>query len=128
MVKARRTTRAARNATQMAELGLAVPVVMAHRLGRMALAGPHPGARDRREFAAMVVEKQVAFGQAWMALLAESLRWQQGLALSLLTGASPREHATRAASAMARLAGSGLAPVHSKAVANARRLARTKLR
>jgi hypothetical protein len=128
MAKAKRIPRVPRNAIKLAELGLAAPQVIAHRLTRMTLAGPVLSARDRKEFAGMVIEKQVAIAAAWTAMLAESVRWQQTLALSFLTGASARQHAARAKSAAARLAGSGLAPVHRKAVANAKRLARTKLR
>ena len=36
--------------TKSMELGMAVPVVMAHRLTRMAVAGPTPSVRDRKEF------------------------------------------------------------------------------
>jgi hypothetical protein len=128
MVKAKRSTRSARHATQLAELAFAAPQVVAHRLSRMARAGATPSARDRKEFAGMVLEKQLAFAQAWTAMFAESIRWQQSLALSLLAGATPRQHAARAASAATRLAASGLAPVHRKAVANAKRLARAKSR
>jgi len=77
--------RAGSNAAKLAELGLAAPLVVAHRIARMALAGPLPSARDRLEFAEMVIDKQVAFAK-------------------------------------------GIAPVHRKAVGNARRLARTRIR
>jgi len=92
------------------------------------LAGPTPSARDRKEFTGMVVEKQVAFAQAWMAMVAEGVRLQQSLALSLLTGATPRQHGARMQAAVTRAIGAGLAPVHRKAVSNAKRLARTKRR
>jgi len=94
----------------------------------MALAGPTLSARDRKEFTGMVMEKQAALAQAWVGMFAEGVRLQQGFALSLLTGATPSQHAARARSAAARLASTGLAPFHRKAVANAKRLARTKLR
>ena len=54
-------------ATQTAELALAVPQVVAHRVTRLALAGARPSRRDQAEFQRMVQEKQVAFSQAWMA-------------------------------------------------------------
>lgn len=113
---------------KLAELGLAAPQVIAHRLTRLALAGPTMTARDRNEFTGMVVEKQTAFAQAWMGMFAEGVRLQQQFALSLLTAATPWQHAARARSAASRIAGAGLAPIHRKAVANAKRLARTKLR
>jgi hypothetical protein len=94
----------------------------------MVLAGPTISARDRKEFTGMVAEKQAAVAQAWTAMFAEGMRLQQRLALSLFTGATPRQHAARAKSAASRIASTGLAPFHRKAVANAKRLARTKLR
>jgi hypothetical protein len=123
-----RTSRTTRTALQAVELGLAAPQVVAHRLTRMALAGHTPSPRDRQEFTGMVVEKQVAFAQAWMAMFAEGLRLQQELALSWMRGASAAQQSARAKKGMARIAGAGLAPVHRKATSNAKRLARTRLR
>jgi hypothetical protein len=60
---------------------------------------------------------------------AESLRWQQQFALAWLGG--PRAVARQVAAsahALDKVAAKGLAPVHGKAVANARRLSRTRLR
>jgi hypothetical protein len=94
----------------------------------MALAGPAISARDRKEFTGMVGEKQAAVAQAWTAMFAEGVRLQQQLVLSLFTGATPSQHAARTRSAASRIASTGLAPFHRKAVANAKRLARTKLR
>jgi hypothetical protein len=128
MVKAKRAPRATAIAVKFAELGLAAPQVIAHRLTRMALAGPKPNARDRKEFTAMVVEKQLAFAQAWIGMFAEGARLQQQLALSLLMGATPRQRAAQVKSAASRMASTGIAPVHRKAVGNAKRLARMKLR
>ena len=126
--KSKRTRQATSTAVKLAELGLAAPQVIAHRLTRMALAGPTISARDRKEFTGMVQEKQAAVAQAWTAMFEEGVRLQQQFALSLLTGATPKQHAARAKSAASRIASTGLAPFHRKAVANAKRLARTKLR
>jgi hypothetical protein len=126
--KSKRTLKASSTAAKLAELGLAAPQVIAHRLTRMALAGPTMSARDRKEFTGMVVEKQAAFAQAWTATFAEGVRLQQQFALSLFAGATPRQHIARAKGAAWRIASTGLAPYHRKAVANAKRLARTKLR
>ena len=126
--KSKRTRQPTSTAGKLAELGLAAPQVIAHRLTRMALAGPTISARDRKEFTGMVAEKQAAVAQAWAAMFAEGVRLQQQFALSLFTGATPRQHAARTKSAASRMAGIGLAPFHRKAVANAKRLARTKLR
>ena len=128
MIKTRRTPRATATAVKLAELGLAAPQVIAHRLVRMALTGPVPSARDRREFSGMVAEKQAAAAQAWIGVFAEAVRFQQQFALSLLTAATPRQHAARTKSAASRMASAALAPIHRKALANAKRLARTKLR
>ena len=128
VMQSKRRRRASSTAVKLAELGFAAPQVIAHRVTRMALAGPTLSARDRKEFTGMVMEKQAALAQAWVGMFAEGVRLQQQFAMSLWTGAKPSQHAARAKSAVSRMAISGLAPFHRKAVANARRLARTKLR
>lgn len=124
-------------ATQAAELALAVPQVVAHRAARMALAGPAPSERDRREFKLMVAEKNAAFAQSWQAMARQAVRAHQTLAASLLrTGWSPAgwgqpahlKLAKQAQTAALGILSKGMAPVHRKAVANAKRLARTRLR
>ena len=121
-----------------AELALAVPQVVAHRLLRMAHAGPHLSARDRKEFARMVAEKHTAFGESWNAMALQALQSQRTFAAALALAALPPP-STRAGPAAQGLAahlqqaalaviGKGLAPVHRRAVANAKRLARTRLR
>ncbi len=65
---ARRRTRKSKSiAAKSMELAIAVPQVVAHRVTRMALAGPRLSDRDRKEFQMMVMEKQTAFAQAWVA-------------------------------------------------------------
>ena len=124
-------------AAKAAELAVAVPQVVAHRVARMAIAGPTLSERDRKEFERMVDEKHTAFGEAWQAMAAQSVRANQALAASFMRSAwspSPGDKptATKVAAQLQDAAmgvlGSGLAPVHRKAVANAKRLARTKLR
>jgi len=127
MLKTKRSRRAP-TLVKLAELGVAAPQVVAHRLTRMALAGPALSARDRKEFTGMVVEKQVAFAKAWMDMLTEGVRMQQHLALSMFTAATPQQRSARARAAASRVASAGIAPIHRKAVANAKRLGRTKLR
>ncbi len=109
---------------QLAELAIAAPQVVAHRTARLALAGPLPSARDRKEFHGMVAEKQAAFMQSWTGMLAEALRLQQRLVFDAWRG--PLAPVAWQA-AWLQLAGKGLQPVHRKATANARRLARTRL-
>lgn len=98
-----------RLARQMTEIAWAAPQVVAQRVTRMVAAGPKPGARDRREFTNMGLEKVAAFQQAWWAMGAAAMRasataWMNplGAAVSVMNA--------------------GVAPVRRKAVANARRL------
>ena len=120
-----------------AELALAVPQVVAHRVTRMAMAGPTLSDRDRKEFQLMVKEKETAFAQAWNAMAVQSVRASQALTASYFRSmwSLPTKRKTSAAAAASQLQnaafgilGKGLAPVHRKAVANAKRLAKTKLR
>lgn len=124
-------------AVQAAELAFAVPQVVAHRVTRMALAGPKLSLRDRKEFERMVAEKHSAFGESWQAMAAQAALANQRLAMSffrsfvsLAQGKKPSAADSPAAIQRAALdvIGKGLAPVHRKAVANAKRLGRTKLR
>ena len=113
------STQLARQAT---ELAIAVPQVMAHRLLRMALAGPVLSARDRREFHGMGQEKLHAFWQSWFAMGWAMTEAMQQAWIALLQGARVPMLDTQ------HILAKGLAPVHRKATANARRLARTRLR
>lgn len=133
-----RSTRKTKSvATKTVELAVAVPQVVAHRVTRMAIAGPTLSERDRKEFSLMVVEKTTAFAEAWQAMATQSLCANQALATSFLRSVwSPSlrrkptvwKVAAQLQSAALGVFGKGLAPVHRKAVANAKRLARTKLR
>lgn len=118
---------------QLVELGLAVPQVVAHRVARLMLASPRPSARDRREFRRMGDEKLLAFGQSWLAMATQAALVQQQFATALM-GAWlwPWRGGTAPATAWwevgLTLLRHGLAPVHRRALANARRLRRTPLR
>ena len=120
-----------------AELAIAAPQVIAHRVTRMAIAGPTLSARDRKECHLMVAEKLAGFGEAWSAMVLQTIRANQTLAVALFRAfwapslrrrASTTAVAAQLQSAALDILAKGLAPVHRKAVANARRLARTKLR
>lgn len=118
--------------TKSAELALAVPQVMAHRLMRMASSGK-PTSRDRREFDRMITEKVEAVGEAWGKMAVKTFEANQELAFSLMKSwlrGSPS--LVRQAGAVQRAAGSvlaaGIAPVHRRATANARRLSRVRRR
>ena len=85
----------------------------------------------------MVAEKNAAFGESWQAMSAQAALANQALAasffksfLSVARGKKPSAMASAAQLHKAALGvlGKGFAPVHRKAVANARRLGRTKLR
>lgn len=119
------------------ELSVAVPQVVAHRVTRMALAGPGAlSERDRREFQRMGAEKLAAFTESWNAMAAQTLRAQQTLATNWIgsmfvpwnAAQLPLNAPTQWHSAALGVIERGLAPVHRKATANARRLGRTKLR
>lgn len=114
--------------SHMLALGAAVPQVVTQRLLRMAEAGCSPTARDRRELSGMVLEKQTAFAQSWVAMWAESCRVQQQWALSWMQSGGALQSWSSAGEAWEQILGSGLAPIRRKAVANAKRLARESRR
>ena len=131
----RKNTHTPPAARKLAELSVAAPQVIAHRMTRMALNGPIYPRRDQVEFTRMVQEKQVAFMQSWAAMFTESMKLQQQYWQFWLRASTQawgpglaRRASRRQAVALQRIADKGLAPVHAKAKANARRLARTRLR
>ena len=127
----RRRPNATRLATQAIELGLAVPEVVARRVVRMALAGPSPSAADREELLRMGAEKFSAFYESWNDMFLALYRANLRLFLSgpaWWSMAWPR-HGHRVGSARLQRAaldilGSGVAPIHRRAVRNAKRLRR----
>lgn len=124
-------------AQQSSELANASAQVVAHRVTRMFMAGPLPSARDRKEFKRMVDEKQLAFGESWLAMIGHATTTQIALGNTawrslcypwLGGGATPVAMATQMHQASVDMLQKGLAPMHRKAVANAKRLAKTPLR
>ena len=120
-----------------AELAFAVPQVVAHRVTRMVLSGRTLSARDRKEFELMVAEKNAAFIESWNAMAVQTLLANQALAASFFksfftVAQGKKLSAARSAAqfrrASLKVLGKGFAPVHRTATANAKRLARTKLR
>jgi len=118
-------------ATKSTQLALAAPQVIAHRISRVAQAGPRPSSRDHKEFTRMATEKQTAFLTAWNGMALEVFKYQQGFMLKWFQAAWMPWTGTKMtfASMAAQLhkAGmatvlSGLAPIHRTAVANAKRL------
>jgi len=142
-----RSTR--RNANRLAiqsfELASAVPQVIAHRTARMLAAGNAPSIADQREFLRMGSEKLEAFTEAWTAMSLQAFNANQRLMLAMLRSwwtpwiglpfspwSAPRS-STRAAQRRLQHAGIGLlsaavAPVHKRAIANAKRLQRRRSR
>lgn len=131
--------KAARLGKQASELMLAAPQVVAHRLGRMAVAGPRPSAKDQHEFHRMGAEKVAAFGEAWQAMTLQMLRSNQQLAASMMRSwwptmavragakAVPQTQAAAAwQNAALDILNQGIRPVHRRAVANAKRLGRKR--
>ena len=128
-MSARRPRNATRATRQAIEIAVAAPIVVAHRMSRLATAGPTPSARDRREFERMSAEKVAAFHESWnamwMAACSAYLRawfsWTPWSAFS-----SSASHRSRQRKAALGVLTAGLAPVHRRAVANARRLNRIR--
>ena len=127
----RRTSQ--RLARQAIETSIAAPLVVAHRLTRMAIAGSPMSARDRTEFSRMGMEKVWAFHQSWAAMAANQLDLMRAMMTSFVGASvgrrspSPGLHSAWNAAAN-RMLSAGLAPVHKAATANARRLSRTRIR
>lgn len=124
-------------ATQTIELGIAVPQVIAHRVARMAISGASPSARDRKEFHRMRNEKIAAVNEAWNASTVQAFRVNQQLTLSFMQSlwfpwVRPKPSVKSASRQLRKAAlsilGAGMAPVRRRAVANAKRLGRTKRR
>jgi hypothetical protein len=134
-VMPRRKASSQRIARQVSELAFAAPQVVMHRTARMAGAGPGLSARDRAEFTRMGSEKVAAFYQSWAGMWAEAFAIQYELgsamsfvALTVATGgqASAASAVAATSNATAKILSAGLAPIHKTAVANARRISRTK--
>jgi hypothetical protein len=123
-------------AHQALDLALAAPQVVAHRVTRMALAGPVPSQRDRKEFRGMVAEKHDAFLESWVAINTQALVAQQAMLASFwrrlltppwLAKTVPGQTAAQLHRAGAKIVAEGIEPLRRKAVANAKRLSKTPL-
>jgi hypothetical protein len=115
-------------AKQALGLSWAAPQVVAHRVGRMAAAGARPNARDRKEFALMGAEKVAAFYESWAAMGLATLQAQQRLWAGMMLAPWSARSRSALASQTLRILGQGLAPVHRRATANAKRLGRKRAR
>ena len=132
MVFSRKTTTQAFS-QQAAELGVAAPQVVRHRVRRMALAGAFPSARDQKEFKLMGQEKIDAFQESWQAMAIETILAQQKLGFSMLNsllrgwpvgwnGAWAQPLAFPLQAATMGVLNKGMQPIHRRAMANAKRL------
>lgn len=139
------STRNTRQANTLArkgmEMAIAVPQVVAHRMTRMAIASPQLSDRDSKEFKLMVSEKSTAFTEAWQAMAVQAFMAQQTMALTMMrsmwsptmwrhpvSGKAMAKMQNATMGAAMEVLGKGMAPVHRKAVANAKRLANTRLK
>ncbi len=123
-------------ALQTIALSMAVPQVIAHRVGRMATAGANPNARDRKEWKQMSAEKTAAFNESWAAMGLAAMKAQQQMAMSMWRAAmapwsmAKPQSMLPSGNTLARHAlqimSQGMAPVHRRAVGNAKRLGRLK--
>jgi hypothetical protein len=75
------------------ELALSVLQVFAHRVTRMALAGPTLCDRDRKEFQIMVNEKHAALAQAWSDMAMHAFRANQAFTASTASCSPSRTRA-----------------------------------
>ena len=123
-------------ASKAVDIAVAAPQVIAHRVARMALAGPLPDARDRKEFTGMVQEKELAFAQGFMAWNTAVLRWQMHMQMQWFSACLRGDYAKAfnqlfsplpLAVASDKAVAQALEPVRRKAVSNAKRLAKTPL-
>lgn len=117
----KKSSSASSNALKLMQLSVAAPQVVGHRVARMAKAGLLPNARDQKEFIGMVVEKQVAFVQSWVGMASEMGKLQQQFFLAPFLGRRPNLQKSLNA-----VAAKGIEPVRRKAVANAKRLSRSR--
>ena len=122
-------------AEDMVQLAMAAPMVVAQRTMRMALAGASPSASDRREMTRMSVEKVAAFSESWNITAQRMTQANLALGLDLMRAAwSPWNRsgglmnaaASRFGNAATASLDGSLAPVRRRAVANAKRLGRSR--
>ena len=155
-MRRRKRSSTTRSLTKLAELAVAAPQVVAARSARMLVAGSTPAKADVTEFSRMWTEKGAAFWESAFATGVQMVRVNQEYARTAAmqwwrlwttpwwfgalrpmsrfaglvprTGVLPVPSAGQRRRAGVRLADAGLGPVHKRATANARRLARTRRR
>lgn len=119
-----------------AELSIAVPAVIAHRVTRMAQVGTSHSVRDRKEFYRMSTEKIAAFNESWNAMAFQAVRANQQMVMSFMqsfwfpwgsakssTKSTSLRKLTNAAQSILE---KGLVPIHRRVISNSKRLRRVK--
>ena len=117
---------------QVGEMAWAVPQVVSRRVTQMMFAGALPSAADRREFETMGAEKLYAFSESWLAMGVKMVQVQQEMGAAWLKACTqvpstqwlPQQMTEAMQAAGLGVLGAGLAPVHQRAVSNAKRLRR----
>ena len=137
MPSSRRRSKSKPLSVQAVEMAVAVPQVVAHRVVRMSMAGMFPSARDQREFHLMGAEKVAALQESWQAMAAQAQQAQHQFTLAMLKSFSlpwsggpqrAQDASVKLQHAAMDLLGTGMAPLHRRAVANAKRLRNTRLK
>jgi len=118
-----------RVATQATELATAVPQVLAYRLAGIPVPVTAPSAHDRGEIRFMGDDMLAVSTECWNTLAMHTLRASQVLALSFMrpywfpwAAAGPSADSAALPSAVTGMVREGMAPMHRRAAANARRL------
>lgn len=115
----------------VAQLAVAAPIVIAHRMMRMAQTGVSPSADDRREMNRMSEEKFDAFTESWNGTTMGMTLAYMNFGLDLMhlawspwarTGGLMKAAALRFGEATRTSMQGSLAPIRRRAVANAKRL------
>ena len=136
---------------KLAQLAVAAPQVVALRTGRMLAAGANPSAADRAEFSGMYTEKVHAFWASMFGMATQAMRanqeyartaalrswrvwaapWSFGSNAAWLKAAStvaPMPSNAEISRAASNIVAAAVAPIHKRATANARRLAKPRKR
>ena len=120
-------------ARQTAELSVAAPQVIAHRVSRMATSGLSPRKDDAQEFSRMYLEKVAAFYESWQAMGLQAMQAQTKL-WGMWMGAFSKPQqwqqpwvgsshlSEQWQKSMLDIMNTGMRPVRGRAVANAHRL------
>jgi hypothetical protein len=130
----KRSSQGKHSSHQVFDIAWATPLVMSLRIFQMLASGPNPSRKDRKEFDRMWSEKLSAYNESWTAMYTECLRLQQDAlpvvaefwfnpwAIFSQTKNSQKLHQPDHLGE--RLISKGLAPIHKRVTANAKRLSR----